>query len=306
MRNKLIRIVPWVVALAILGYLFSTFKIADALAALKHAAPWTVPAIVGAVLLVYLADSLAIWKTFGWFLARLSFKEVLVVRGAAYLLAILNYNLGQGAIIYFVHKSRGVSLVRGTAAVLLVMGINVLLLLFVASVGLVVAPDVPHALKIVVAVGYAGLAIYLVAVAVKPRWLTSRPVFDVLLGAGLLGHLKALVVRVPHLASLIFLTVVYLRAFGVEVPIAQAVAYLPIVFFIAVLPISPLGLGTSQAAMQYFFARYAAGDLAMQKATIVTASLSAQLIAVSVQALIGLACLRNQMARDLRPAPSPP
>jgi hypothetical protein len=303
MRKKLVRLLPWAVALAILGYLFSTIKIADVVTALRHAAPWTVPAVAGAVLLVYLADSLAIWKTFGWFLARLSFKEVLVVRGAAYLLAVINYNLGQGAIIYFVHRSRGVSLVRGTAAVLLIMGVNVLLLLLVTSLGMTVA-DVPRPLVTVVIIAYAGLTIYLAAVAIKPRWLTSRPLFDVLLGAGLGGHLKALAVRVPHLCSLMFLTILYLRAFGVQVPVAQAVACLPIVFFIGVLPISPMGLGTSQAAMTYFFARYAPAS--RQEATIIAASLSSQAIAIAVQALLGLFCLRNQMARDLGPAPSPP
>src|SRR3954452_23220094 len=137
MRKRLGRILPWLVAIGLFAYLLTRFSPADVAQKMRMAAGWTVPAIAGLVLLVYLADSLAIWKTFGWFVARLSFKEVLVVRGATYLLALVNYALGQGAIVYFVNRSRGVPVSRGTAAVLLIMGINLLLLLVLASLGLV-------------------------------------------------------------------------------------------------------------------------------------------------------------------------
>ena len=43
-------------------------------------------------------------------------------------------------------------------------------------------------------------------------------------------------------------------------PLVDALATLPIVFLVAVLPISVQGLGTTQAAMVFFFARYAPGD----------------------------------------------
>src|SRR5688500_17781121 len=132
MRKRLSRILAWVVALGLLAFLLSRISLADMLRAVQASASWTVPAVAVGVLLVYLADSFAIWKTFGWLVAKLSFREVLVVRGATYLLALVNYALGQGAIVYFVNRSRGVPVMRGTAAVLLVMGINVLVLLMLA------------------------------------------------------------------------------------------------------------------------------------------------------------------------------
>jgi len=137
-----------------------------------------------------------------------------------------------------------------------VLGTNVLALLFLATAGLGVAPAVPFAVKVLVAVAWAGLAIYVVLVAVRPRWL-DRPVFEVLLSAGVGGHLRALVVRVPHIASLVVMQFTLLHAFGVQVPLVDALATLPVVFLVAVLPISIQGLGTTQATMAYFFARYA-------------------------------------------------
>jgi uncharacterized membrane protein YbhN (UPF0104 family) len=309
MRKRLGRILAWLVAIGLLGYLFSRISLHDVLRDVKMAAGWTVPVIAGLVILVYLADSLAIWKTFGWFVARLSFREVLVVRGATYLLALVNYALGQGAIVYFVKRSRGVPLIRGTAAVLLVMGINVLMLLALATVGLAVVPQVPPRLAWVVAIAYAGLAVYALAVAVKPRWLTSRPLFDVLLGAGVVGHLKAMAARVPHILSLLVLTYTSMRAFHIQVPVAQAVLCLPMVYFVAVLPISPQGLGTTELMMTTFFADYAPGASAAEhNAAVIASSFTLRVVAVAVQSLIGVVCLRNQMARDIAPPPaeSPP
>jgi len=216
MRKKLGRILPWAVTLALLFYVFHGMSFAQMKTALGSAASWTVPVLALLVLGVYLGDSFAIWKTFGWFVTRLSFREVLVVRGATYLLALVNYTVGQGAIVYFVNRSRGVPLLRGTAAVLLVMGINILLLLVFASIGLLVAPDLPPALRRIMFGAYGALAVYSCLLVLRPRWLTSRPVFDVLFAAGVSGHLRALLVRVPHLSVLMVFTYTSLRAFGVR------------------------------------------------------------------------------------------
>jgi hypothetical protein len=306
MRKKIGPILGWVVTIAILVYLFRTIHFAQVAQAIHAAYWWAIPADAILVLAVYLADSFAIKKTFGWFVAKLSYREVLVVRGATYLLALVNYTVGQGAIVYFVNRSRGVPVLRGTAAVLLVMGINVLMLLVLASVGLVVSTDVPQMLKQIVLIAYAGLAVYVVAVAAKPRWLVSRPIFDVLLSAGLGGHLRAMAVRVPHILTLMVFTWTSLAAFGVVVPIGKAILCLPIVYFVAVLPISFQGLGTSNFMFIHFFAAYAPGATdEARRAVVLAATLVAQAVAFAVQLSIGLLCMRSQLARSLGRAKEP-
>jgi uncharacterized membrane protein YbhN (UPF0104 family) len=301
MRKKLGRILPWVVTLGLLFYVFRSISFSEILAAFATAASWTVPVLIPCVLGVYLGDSFAIWKTFGWFVTRLSFREVLVVRGATYLLALVNYSVGQGAIVYFVNRSRGIPLLRGTAAVLLVMGTNILLLLVFATIGLLVAPDLPPALRKIVFGAYAALAVYAVLLLLKPSWLTSRPIFDVLFAAGVSGHLRALLVRIPHIGILMVFTFASLRAFGVQVPAAQAILYLPVIYFIGVLPIAVMGLGTTQAAMIYFLASYVPGATpAAAKAAILAASLGGQAVALAIQITLGIFCMRNQLARNLR------
>src|SRR3982750_3017053 len=100
----LIRALAWLVTAGLLYVLFRRIPFSEVVAAARAAPGWVVPAAVGGTLLIYLCDSFAIWKTFGWFLAKLSFPDVLLVRGATYLLAAINYNVGQGAIVYFVHS----------------------------------------------------------------------------------------------------------------------------------------------------------------------------------------------------------
>jgi hypothetical protein len=236
----------------------------------------------------------------------MSFSDVLLVRGATYLLAAINYNVGQGAIVYFVNRTTGAPIMRGIATILLIMGINVLALLLLATLGLGIAPGVPHAVTVLVVVAWIGFGVYALIVALRPRWLRERPLFDVLLGAGIGGHVRALAVRLPHIAMLFVFQISMLRAFGVAVPLVTAFAALPVVFLIAALPLSVQGLGTTQAAMVFFFAGYAPGARPAQEAAVLTASLVGQALAVTCQALLGVACLRSRVGRALEASVQPP
>jgi hypothetical protein len=299
MRARLPRIAAWAVTALALGWLFWKTPISSVWAAIQNAAPWTLPVVLVCVALVYLADAFAMWKTFGWFLATLPFRDVLIVRGATYLLAAINYSVGQGAIVYFVNRVRGVPVMRGVATVLLIMGTNLLVLLALVTLGLALGGARPASLLPVVLVAWGGLAVYAAMVLARPRWLASRPLFDVLLSAGLGGHLRAMVVRVPHIAALIAFNMAALRGFGVDVPLGTALATMPVVMFIAVLPISVQGLGTTQAAMVLFFAPFVRAGAGDPRAVVLGASLAAQVVALSFQVVVGISCLRSRVARGL-------
>src|SRR5687768_17282867 len=79
MRRNLTRVLPWLITAGILAYLFSRLPVGQVLHAAGNAASWTIPVLAGVVLLVYLADCLAIWMTFGWFVAPLTFRETLTL-----------------------------------------------------------------------------------------------------------------------------------------------------------------------------------------------------------------------------------
>lgn len=300
MRKVLVRVLPWVVTAAILAFLFSRIPVHQVLAAARNAAGWFVPAIAGIICVVYLADSFAVWKTFGWFVTPMGLVETLTLRGATYLLALINYSLGQGAFVFFLNRTRRVPVMRAAAAVLLIIGINLLTLLFFSTFGVLFGAETPPHLNAVIAIAYAGLAVYVVILLLKPRFLARWPIFDVLIEAGLTGHLKALAVRVPHVLTLLVMYHVGLHAFGVQTPLFATLIAVPFVLLLAVLPISFQGLGPSQGALIFFFSKYASGDGAARSAQVLAAGLGIQAIAWCVQIAIGLACTRSQLGRTLR------
>lgn len=300
MRKRLARLLPWLVTAGILVFLFRRIPLRDVLQAADNAAPWFIPATVAIVLGIYLADALAIWKTFGWFVTRLGYGETLILRGSTYLIALINYTLGQGAFVYFLKRTRGVPMMRAAAAVLLIMGTNMLLLLFLSTLGFLLGAQAFPQLGTVLSISYVGLGVYAVLVMWRPAFLVKRPILDVLLEAGMMGHLKAIGIRLPHLITLLTLNYVALHAFGVPVPILETMLAMPVVFLIAVLPISFQGLGPSQGAMIYFFSRFAQGDAQHRSAQVLAASLGAQAIAWVVQILVGILCTRSQLGQTLR------
>ena len=83
-------------------------------------------------------------------------------------------------------------------------------------------------MKLIIAVAWGGLAVYVAVLLIRPRWF-DRPLFEVLLNAGLGGHARALLVRLPHIAALIVFQFSALHAFGVDVPLVYALATLPVV-----------------------------------------------------------------------------
>jgi hypothetical protein len=113
------------------------------------------------------------------------------------------------------------------------------------------------------------------------------------------GHLKAMLVRLPHITALMIFQLVALASLGVIIPLGTALAALPVVMFIAVLPISVQGLGTTQAAMVLFFAPFVPAGAHDPRAVILGASLGAQAIALVFQVVTGFLCLRTRTARGL-------
>jgi hypothetical protein len=299
------RILTWSVTLGLLYWVFRTVPLGRTWQALEAAGPASVLGIC-AVYFVYnfFADATATWATFGWFCAKLRFWDVITIRGVTYLLAIVNYNVGQGGLVYFVSKKHGVGVARATGTVLLTMGVMLVALLLLAGVGSATAGDPRLAvMQKITAAGLAGFLGYLFVIRLRPSLLTRRDLFVPLFDAGVTGHLKAFLVRFPHVAGHILFQWLLLRAFGVEVPFLAAASLLPVIFVVGWIPIAVQGLGTQQVASIALFARFATGATADQQAAQVVAfSLTLSAIMTVMSATLGLAFLGTAGAREMRAA----
>ena len=135
---------------------------------------------------------------------------------------------------------------------------------------------------------------HLLLIATKPVFLRRFAIFSPFFEAGVRGHLIVGALRLPHLTSLIVGHLLVLRLFGVAVPTSAALALLPVVFMVAIVPISPGGLGTAQAAAVTLFAPFVAASTASeQRATVLAYSLGLHFVTLAVQALLGVECLRR-------------
>jgi hypothetical protein len=300
------RVAPWLVAAALLAYVFHAVPFARTWAEMRRVGFWGFFAFsVGYFLYSYAADVLATWATFRWFCAPLKLWDVVVIRGATYLLAMLNYNLGQGGIVYIVGRRRGVGIARATGTVLLTMGVMLVALLLLAAIGGYLGD--PHdarlrLVRIITTGGLVAFALYLVVIAVRPGFLARRALLQPLFDAGVLGTFKAFLVRFPHVAGHVIFQWLLLRMFHVDLPFAAAATLLPVVFVIGWIPITVQGLGTKEVAAMELLSKYSsAATLEQQRAQIVAFSLTVTVMFVVYSIVTGLLCLRSGTALAATP-----
>jgi uncharacterized membrane protein YbhN (UPF0104 family) len=287
------RALPYAIAAAALAWVALTTNFHDVGRAWERVSWWKLLAITVPYLCALLvADSIALWVTLKVSLrVPLRFADVLLVRGASWLLALVNYGAGQGGIVWFLHRRHGVPIARATGAVLLATG-GFLLAVIAAVAGGLALQAVPEAqppawLLWLVAIGFP---VYLAIIYARPAFLAKSSLLEPLFSAGILGTIAATVTRAIHLAVLIAAHALAYRQFGIEIPFEACLVVLPIIFLAAALPISVAGYGAPQATAAVLLAQYVHGPDAT--GTVVAASIGFQTLSTIVMAVIGMIALR--------------
>ncbi len=287
------RALPYAIAAAALAWVALSTNFHDVGRAWERVSWWKLLAITIPYLFALLiADSIALWVTLKVSLrVPLRFADVVLVRGASWLLALVNYGAGQGGSVWFLHRRHGVPVARATGAVLLATG-GFLLAVVAAVAGGLASGAVPEAhvptwLLWLVAIGFP---VYLAIVYVRPAFLAKSSLLEPLFSAGITGTLAATVTRALHLAVLITAHALAYRQFGIEIPFEACLVVLPIIFLAAALPISVAGYGAPQATAAVLLARYVHGPDAT--GTVVAASIGFQTLSTLVMAVIGMIALR--------------
>lgn len=299
---------PWLMGLVILVAVATRVPLAEFRDAIGRG-PHLALAVVNVVInvLVLGSDSLATWIGLIALRLRRPFVRVAVVRGATYLLFVVNYAVGQGGFGYYLYRS-GVSALRSTGATLFLIGTNLATLIVVTTAAWLVRGGAAGgaAMWWILVASCAAFAIYLAMVARAPGFLARREVLAPLFDAGLRGHALAVAGRLPHIAVIVLGHWAAMRAWGIAVPFAVGVTMMPAVVIASVLPISPAGLGTTQAAFVLFFRDYAAGATADQRTAAVLAFAIVHFVyGVLASTSVGLVCAPFAR-RDARDQTAPP
>ncbi len=235
-----------------------------------------------------LVDTFVLQQAVSWFNVKVPYRDVLPVRATAYILSLLNTQLGQGGIAVYLHKRHAIPFWQVTGTVVFIALIEMYQLAFYSFLGAVAHGFDPRAPWGVYAFMGAYLVVHLWFFS-KPRGgkLGTMPIFAAFRAAHVSQYLKLLLYKTPNLLMAIVVHWLALPLFGLHVPFLALLTYLPIVFFVAALPIAAAHLGPSQFAWQYFLSDYADG------AKLVAYSLAAHLMFMVMNAGLGLLFLRR-------------
>lgn len=292
--RSLRRFWPLLVGCAVLALLLYRVPLAELRTNLRSG-PWLALILYTLPLAVVnlLADAWAMGICLAVAGAPRPFRPVLLVRGAGYLLGLVNYALGPSGFVVYLRRT-GVPALRGTGIVFLslITTLGALFVTALAGLPAVAGTRVGAAIVPLVLCGVAGLAVYLVAVAVRPRFLARHELLAPFFDAGPRGTLAAIAARVPHVLTVCLGMWGALRVWGVHMPFDRALALTPPVLLAGALPVSPAGLGTMQAVQILLFSPYAAAATAAgREAAVFAFSLAFGLLGLVFQALTGLVCL---------------
>lgn len=300
------RWLPWLVALALLAFLVSRVEPDSLLEALGRG-PWLILAayIVLEVVVSLPVDAFGTREGLAAAGIPRPWSEVLLARGASYLLGLLSYVAGQGGIGFYLART-GVPVGRSAGAVLLLLVANGIVLVVIGAVSLgieLVRGSLEGArtdlLLLTIAAALAGTLAYLGVIALRPKWLERFSFFAPLFEAGFGGHVRAILARFPHMLLLVLLHWGAFRVWGIAVPLVRGLALNPIVLLIAALPVAPGGLGTTQTLQVLFFGPWADAPTPDGRAAVVLAfSLVHHVIGLVVQAVAGLVCLMVLRRRE--------
>ncbi len=283
------KIVPWVLGIGVLSYLFTKVPLADAWEATRSAdIAVLLTASLAAVTVWFWLESGAFSYLFTRFHVPFAWKEARSLRASTYVLTPINWNLGTAAIILYLRRSKGISALEATSTMLFYGTIDGLVMASLTFVGLAMMPASPAVEQFQriagwVAVAQLGFMAVLMADAPGWGWLEMIRSISLLRSYRVAGwrEIFALVgIRTVYFCVFALYFWAGVRAFHVELPLAVSTATMAVILMAQALPIPPAGLGTLQGAMLYFWKPYGAeaGVLAFALAFPVCVTVSRMLL----------------------------
>jgi len=253
-------------------------------------------------------DTLVLSVVIGWFHGAVPYRDLLPVRAASYVVGFFNTNLGRGAMAAYLSRRLYAPLLElGSTVIFLVLTEYTQLVLW-AMLGIVgFRADVTGGLLAVAASVAALWMIFFLytRLHVTPTRLVRRalaprewPIFRTFRLATLSRYAQVVLLRAPMFVVSLCAHYYAARAFGIHIPFGQMLAFLPVIFMLAALPVTVAHLGTTQAAWIFFFSQYASAP------RLLAFSLAAHLAFTSTRAIVGVLWLPTAYF-DLAPHAAP-
>jgi Lysylphosphatidylglycerol synthase TM region len=309
------RVLPLVLTVLVFAVILRQIPIERLAAALGEADYQQFLAFMIPNTLIYFCwDTLILTVAVRWFHGPISFSAMLPARAVSYVVAFFNGNVAQGLLAAYLARRVGQPVLQlGSTALFLVFTEYTHLVAW-ATIGLIAAgPRTPRQLLLLppaVAVFWLLFLSY-TRFGLRPwnllraarrlngspsgglrNWLILRT-FRI---APLRRYGQMVLLRAPMFFASLCFHYFAAQAFGIHIPFAQMVAFLPVIFMIASLPVTIGHLGLTQAAWIHFFGAFAAPE------KLLAFSLAAHATFTVSRAMLGVAFTPRAYGELMQPA----
>ena len=193
---------------------------------------------------LYLAiDTLVVSQALRWFIREIPYRDILPIRASAYIISIVNEQVGKGAMALYLNKRDGVPGWEVGSVMLFVMFCEVFYLLTWATIGFFATrTSLPAAFGLIPPIA-AGAAVFLTlwilyfqGTILGSSPLREKRILHAFRRARLRHYLGFFLLRSPALLAAVVVYTIALNLFGVEASLIQLLGYLPVIFFAATVP----------------------------------------------------------------------
>ena len=193
---------------------------------------------------IYFAiDTLVVTRALNWFIASVKYRDILPIRGSAYIISVFNEQIGKGAMAYYLNRRDKVPGWETGSVMLFIMFCEVFYLLVWATIGYAFTTDVlPEVFGLIPYIALlAGVFLVVWILYFQGRILPGSTLRDKrILHAFKLArpwHYGAFfLLRSPAIIAAMLVYTLALGMFGVEASFLTMVGVLPVIFFAAAVP----------------------------------------------------------------------
>ena len=229
--------------LTVAEYLLRFFQDADWTAWLMVMIPYS--------LFFFSVDAHASWRAIRWFNApQLRLVQVLPIRASAYILSLVNEQVGKGAMSLYLARRHGVPGWQALSTMVMLGLMEIYQLLFFSGIGVLIYYELVQEassqihldliLPTVFAVALCYLPIHILffqGVFGDVAKIRDAQIFRAFREARPIHYLLLLLFKAPNLLGAVMVYTFALQLFNVDVGFGQMLAFLPVIFLAAALPL---------------------------------------------------------------------
>lgn len=199
----------------------------------------------------FLVDAHVTWRVIRWLnVPMIRLSEILPIRASAYILSLVNEQVGKGAMSLYLNRTHRVPVLEAISSMILLGLMEVYQLLLFSAVGVFVHLDMVRTASTALPLDRILIWTYVGALVYAPLHLLyfggrlfpaskvkERAILKSFTRARPIHYLLVLLFKAPNLLAGVGVYTLALALFNVDVGFGQMLAFLPVIFLAAALPL---------------------------------------------------------------------